>query len=80
MTMTTISLATGLTNGPEASPQRTFSNLSRHYLQPFSCALRVGHQPGHRRMRAGFGWDNGWHCCLAMLRILSTIDDADVQP
>jgi hypothetical protein len=36
-------LARGLTNGPEASPQRSFSNLSRHYLQLFSCALGVGH-------------------------------------
>ena len=80
MTITTTSLATGLTNGPEASPERTFRNLSRHYLQPFPCALGVGHQPGHRRMRAGFGWDNGWHCCLAMGRLLSTINYADVQP
>ena len=33
MTTTTTSLGRGLTNRPETSPQRTFSNLSRHYLQ-----------------------------------------------
>jgi hypothetical protein len=80
MTKTTTSLATGLTNEPEASPERTFSNLSRHYLQLFRYALGVGLQAAHRRMRAGFGWDNDLHYCLAMGRLLSTIDDANVQP
>ena len=36
--MRTTGLARGLTNRPEASPQRTFSNLSRHYLQLFPVA------------------------------------------
>ncbi len=63
MTITTTSLATGLTNGPEASPERTFSNLSRHYVQPFPCVLGVGLKPAHRRMRAGFGWAYRQNAC-----------------